>query len=235
MIAVLVNVATVLLGSTIGLLFKKAIRPAAAEAIIKVLGLVTMIIGIMGAIETKSLLCLILSVVTGLLIGRVCKLGDGLDRAGERLKKIAAFSGTGGRFSEGFVSASLLFCVGAMTIMGSLEAGISGNYSIIFTKSLLDFFSFMMLASAMGIGVSFSALFVLVFQGGITLLGSAVAPYLTTAVVTEMSAAGGVILLGMGINMLGLSQNKLPVADVLPAILLPFLYLPLADWIGGLF
>jgi uncharacterized membrane protein YqgA involved in biofilm formation len=121
-----------------------------------------------------------------------------------------------------------------MTIVGSLEAGIRHDYSIIYAKSTLDFVSSMAFGAAMGFGVTCSVLFILVFQGGLTLLSGLLAPVLSTAVVTEMSAVGGVILVGMAFNMLGLAKERIKVANMLPAIFLPIGYIPLANWISGL-
>ena len=141
----------------------------------------------------------------------------------------------GVRFTEGFVSACILFCVGSMTIMGSLEAGINQNYDIIFAKSALDFVSSMMFGAAMGIGVPVSVFFILVFQGGLTLLANFAAPILSAEVIAEMSAAGGTILIGMGVNMLELSPKKIRIANMLPAIFLPIAFLPLYELIQRLF
>ena len=132
------------------------------------------------------------------------------------------------RFTEGFVSACILFCIGSMTIMGSLEAGINHNYSIIYAKSAMDFVSSMAFGAAMGFGVTCSILFILIFQGGLTLLAGVVGPALSAAVVTEMSAVGGTILIGMAINMLGLGKDRIKVANMLPAIFIPILYFPIA-------
>ncbi len=133
------------------------------------------------------------------------------------------------------MSACVLFCIGSMTIVGSLEAGINRNYSIIYAKSALDFVSSMAFAAAMGLGVPCSALFILIFQGGLTLLAGLVGPALSTDVVREMSAVGGTILIGMAVNMLGLGKERIKVANMLPAIFLPIVYFPLAAWITGLF
>jgi len=119
-----------------------------------------------------------------------------------------------------------------MTIVGSLEAGVNHDYSIIYAKSTLDFVSSMAFGAAMGIGVTFSVLFILVFQGGLTLLAGVVGPALSAAVVTEMSAVGGTILIGMGLNMLGAVKNRIKVANMLPGIFLPVLYFPIYNWIS---
>ena len=163
----------------------------------------------------------------GTVLGEWIRIDDARERAGDRIKSKVVKSRKGNsRFTEGFVSACILFCIGSMTIMGCLEAGINQNYSIIFAKSTLDFFSSMAFAAAMGIGVTFSAVFVLVFQGFLTLLASAVGPALSAEVVNEMSAVGGVMLIGLGLNLLGITkdQDRIKVANMLPAILLPLLY-----------
>ena len=235
MLAVFVNMATVLLGSAIGILFRSKIRENYTKTVISALALVTILIGITSAITTADVLCVIVCMAFGTLLGELLRLEDGINGAGEFLrKKLLRGRFEGSRFTEGFVSACILFCVGSMTIMGSLEAGVNHNYSIIFAKSTLDFVSSMMFGAAMGIGVSFSALFILVFQGALTLLAGLVAPYLSPAVITEMTATGGTILIGMGLNMLELGENRIRVANMLPAIFLPIAYVPLAAWLGGL-
>ena len=235
MLAVFVNMATVLLGSAIGILFRNRIRESYTKSIITALALVTFVIGISSAVTTADLLCVIVCMALGTIIGELLKLDDRINSAGDFLKaKVLRGRFEGSRFTEGFVSSCILFCVGSRTIMGSLEAGVNGNYSIIFAKSALDFVSAMMFGAAMGIGVSFAALFVLVFQGALTLLAGLVAPFLSPAVVTEMSAVGGTILIGMGFNMLELSDKRIKVANMLPAIFLPIAYVPFAAWIGRL-
>ena len=236
MLAVFVNVITVLVGSTIGILFRKKIRDTYTKAIISALALVTIVIGVTSAVTTQNLLCVIVCMAVGTLLGELLRLDDRINGAGDFLKrKVLKGKAESSRFTEGFVSACILFCVGSMTIMGSLEAGVNHNYSIIFAKSALDFVSSMMFGAAMGIGVTFSAAFVLVFQGALTLLASLVSPYLSQAVITEMTAAGGTILIGMGLNMLELSPVRVKVANMLPAIFLPIAYIPLANWISTLF
>ena len=235
MLAVFVNMATVLVGSTIGILFRKKIKESYTKAIISALALVTIVIGITSAVTTDDLLCVIVCMALGTLLGEILRIDDRINGAGEFLKKkVLRGKLEESRFTEGFVSACILFCVGSMTIMGSLEAGVNKNYSIIFAKSALDFVSSMMFGAAMGVGVTFSALFILVFQGGITLLAGLVSPYLSQAIVTEMTAAGGAILIGMGLNMLELSEKRIKVANMLPAIFLPIAYVPLSAWISGL-
>lgn len=235
MIAVLVNMATVMIGSIFGILFRHKIKETYINAMITALSLVTLAIAITSLIETNEMLCVIICMVLGTVIGELLRIDDRIEGAGEFVKeKLLRGKIKEGRFTEGFVSACILFCVGSMTIMGSFEAGINKDYSIIFAKSALDLVSSMAFGAAMGIGVTFSAAFILVFQGGLTLLAGALAPLLSTAVVTEMSAVGGVILLGMGINMLELTDKRIKVANMLPAIFLPIGFLPLYDWISSL-
>ncbi len=223
--------ATVLLGSTIGIIFRSKIKQDYIDVIISALALVTVVIGITSAIGTKDILCLIVCIVFGTALGTLLKIDSRINSAGDFIKKKLLKNRGSGRFTEGFVSACILFCVGSMTIMGSFEAGINGDYSIIFAKSALDFVSSMMFGAAMGIGVPFSVFFILVFQGGLTLLAGFVSPYIGENVITEMSAVGGTILIGMGINMLELSQKKIKVANMLPGIFLPIAYIPLYNLI----
>ena len=235
MVAVLVNVATVLLGSTVGLLFRNKINEKFTKAVISALALVTILIGLSSALGTADILCVIICMALGTIMGELIRIDDGVEGAGDFIKKkLLKGKSAENRFTEGFVTACIVFCVGSMTIMGSFEAGINGNNSIIYAKSALDFVSSMMFAAAMGMGVPFAALFVLVFQGALTLLAGVLAPFLSAAVVTEMSAVGGVLLFGMGVNMLELSPRRIKVANMLPAIFLPIAYVPLSNWIATL-
>ena len=228
--AVFVNMATVLVGSMLGILFRNRLKETLQDALMRALGLCTVVIGISSAIATKELLCVILCMVIGTALGELLRIDDGIEHAGDYIKsKLPKGKLGGSRFTEGFVSACILFCIGSMTIVGSLEAGINHDYSIIFAKSTMDFVSSMAFAAAMGFGVTCSVLFILVFQGGLTLLAGLVGPALSSAVVTEMSAVGGVILIGMALNMLGAVQQRIKVANMLPAIFLPIAYFPIAN------
>lgn len=236
MIATFVNMATVLVGSLLGILFRNRLKPQLQDALMKALGLCTVLIGVSSAIKTENVLCLIICMVVGTVLGELLRIDDGIENAGDAIKARLYKNGKSGssRFTEGFVSACILFCIGSMTIVGSLEAGIRHDYSIIFAKSTLDFVSSMAFGAAMGFGVTCSILFILIFQGGLTLLSGLLSPVLSTSVVTEMSAVGGVILIGMAFNMLGLTKERIKVANMLPAIFLPIGYIPLANWISGL-
>ncbi len=235
MIAVIVNTATVLCGSLLGILLRNHLKESLQNALMKALALCTAVIGVSSAVATNNLLCIILCMVAGTALGEWIRIDDMIERAGDTIKeKLFQGKTQESRFTEGFVSACILFCIGSMTIVGSLEAGINRNYSIIFAKSTMDFVSSMAFGAAMGLGVTCSAAFVLIFQGALTLLASWIGPVLSTDVVTEMSAVGGVILIGMAINMLSLGKERIKVSNMLPAIFLPILYIPLARLLGGL-
>lgn len=231
MLAVLVNTVAVLAGSLIGILFRNRLKESLRNSVMKALGLCTVLIGVISAIATKELLCVIVCMVLGTLTGELLRIDDGIEHAGDAIKArvLKGKSADEGMssFTDGFVSACILFCIGSMTIVGSLEAGIRHNYSIIFAKSMMDFISSMAFGAAMGYGVTCSAAFVLVFQGLLTLLAGWIGTALSDAVVTEMSAVGGVILIGMALNLLGCTRERIRVANMLPAIFFPILYLAL--------
>ncbi|MCR5090172.1 MAG: DUF554 domain-containing protein [Oscillospiraceae bacterium] len=234
MLAVLVNTVAVLVGSLTGILLKSRLREDLQNAVMKAIALCTAVIGISSAIGTSSILCVIICMIVGTVIGELLKIDYGVEHAGDFIRE-KLFKGrqTDSRFTEGFVSASILFCVGSMTVMGCLEAGIHRDYSILFAKSTLDLISSMAFGAAMGYGVTCSAALVLVLQGGLTLLAGVVGPLLSTEVVTEMSAVGGVMLIGMALNMLGAVPERIKVANMLPAILVPILYFPIAHLLGA--
>lgn len=235
MTAVFVNMATVILGSWLGIIFRSKIKQAYISSVIAALALVTIVIGITSAIATANLLCVIICMALGTVLGELLRIDDRIEGAGDFVKdRLLRGKIKESRFTEGFVSSCILFCVGSMTIMGSFEAGINGDCSVIYAKSALDFVSSTAFGAAMGIGVTFSAVFILLFQGGLTLLAGALAPALSAEVVTEMSAAGGAILIGMGINMLELSSRRIKVANMLPAVFLPIAFVPLYGLLSGL-
>ena len=156
------------------------------------------------------------------------------DSIGELLRRRLAGGGGNSRFVEGFVNASVLFCVGAMAINGAMEAGMNQNYDIIISKGVIDGVTSITFAAAMGMGVVCSVLPLLVYQGGLTLIFGLVGQGIPPETITEMSAVGGTIIVGISLNMLGLPKEKIRVGNMLPAIFLPLLYLPLARWLAGL-
>lgn len=216
MIGFLVNTGTVLVGSAIGLLAGGKLHDKYKKIVLTSLGLVTILIGLKMAIKTENIMIVVGSLIVGGLIGQWLGIEELLEKLGEYLKKKAGSSGQD--FVLGFVTASLLFCVGPMTIVGSFEDGLYGRGELIFIKSLMDGFAAIALSAALGAGVIFSALIVFIYQGALTFLAKYFQTILNDAVVTEMSAAGGVMMLGIAINLLGLSKVK--VGNLLPALLI---------------
>ncbi len=234
MIAVFVNTATVLAGSLIGILFRSRLRQSLLDSLIRALGLCTILIAVSSALETNALLCVIFCMALGTLLGELLNIDRAIEHAGDAIKaRLPVLGSDGANFTDGFVSACVLFCIGSMTIVGSLEAGIRHDYSIIYAKSLMDFVSSMAFGAAMGFGVTCSAAFVLVFQGALTLLAGLVGSALSDAIVTEMSAIGGVIMIGLALNLIGCTRERIKVANMLPAIFLPLLYFPIVGLFGA--
>jgi len=225
MVGFLVNTATVLAGSAIGLAAGTKLKEKYKSIVINSLGLVTILIGLKMAIKTENILIVVGSLVVGGLIGQWIGIEEWLESVGEFLKAKAKSSS--GDFVLGFVTASLLFCVGPMTILGSIEDGLYSRGELIFIKSLMDGFAAIALAAAFGVGVLFSAVVVLTYQGALTLSAKYFAAALSGPVVNEISAAGGVIMLGIAINMLGLARIK--VGNLLPALV----FAGLATWLAG--
>ena len=229
MIGVLVNTATVLIGSLIGLIFKKGIPKKLTDAVMLGIGLCTIYIGISGTLKGENTLILIGAIVIGAIIGTAIDLDKRLNALGELIGR--RFKKTDGTVSvaEGFVTAALLFCIGSMTIVGSLTAGLTGDNQMIFTKSLLDLISAIVLSVSLGIGVIFAAAFVFIFQGAIVLLAQYLAPVLTSSAINEITCAGSLIIIALGLNIIGVTKIK--VANYLPAIIIA----PLICWIVTLF
>lgn len=231
MIAAVVNAAVVVLGGLLGLIFGGRLKESHTKTIVAGLGICVMVIGITSAIETTNILIVILCIALGTVFGELLRIEDRLDNLGDWLKARLGRHG-GSRFTEGFVTASLLFCVGSMAIMGSFDAGLRGDYQTIFAKSALDGVMAVTFAATMGVGVLFSGASVLLYQGALTLLAALVEPLLSPEVIVELSAVGGVMLIGTGINILGLSPQRLKVGNMLPAMVLPVVWFTLSGWLG---
>lgn len=234
MIATFINAGLVLLGSLLGLLFKNRISSRFSVIITQALSLCVLGIGIANVLKTDDTLCVIICMVLGTLLGEALKIEDRLDGAGELLRRKLIRDDGNSRFTEGFVTATLVYCIGAMSITGSIEAGLNHNYSILVSKGVIDGVTSISFAAAMGAGVAFSVIPLTVYQGAITLLAAVVGPYLSGAVIAAMSGVGGTIIVGLAINMLGLTKTKIKVGNMLPAIFLPIAYVPLVNWITGL-
>ena len=219
MIGTLVNTLAAVVGGLLGSLLKKGIPERFADLVQKGLALCVLYIGIKGSLVGTNTLVTILSLVLGAILGELLNIDGGIERLGAWAQK--KLSKGGSRLGEGFVTASLLFCVGSMAVVGSLQSGLTGNHETIFTKSMLDFVSAIILASSLGLGVCLSGAFVLVYQGAIVLLARWAAPVLSDYVVAEMSCAGSLLIVALGLNMLGIA--KLKVANLLPAMFLPII------------
>lgn len=218
----LVNIVTVLIGGTLGCVFGRFIPEKSGELLQKGLGLCVLFIGIEGAMTGVSILPVIFSIALGALIGEGLKLEQHLESLGDKLQ--AKMKGKGGSVSEAFVNASLLFCVGAMSIVGSIESGL-GNPTTIYTKALLDGFMAMVFASRLGIGVLFSCFVILIYQGAFELLAGVVSPYMTDPLTALISCVGNILIMGIGVNLV--LGKKVSVMNLVPAIFIsvPMFYL----------
>lgn len=232
-----VNFLLVIIGALIGMAFKRGLSDKMADTLMKGLGLCTLFLGISGSLVGENSMILILSMVIGALIGEGIDLEDKLNRFGEWIesrfgkkkvptdsKLVESAEGIGKKetsLAEGFVTASLLFGVGAMAIVGSLQSGMSGNHEILISKSILDFVAAIIFSSTMGVGVALAGGLVFVYEGSLTLLAEVIAPYLSDSVINEMSCVGSVIIIGLALNMLGVT--KLKVMNYVPAVFVPIL------------
>ena len=233
MLGVLVNVVAVILGGSIGLLLKKGFPKELERGIMCAIGLCVTYIGFSGTLQGSNTLVLIFAMVFGAAAGTLLRLEDRINALGKWVENRFSKPEKGTvSLAEGFVTASLLFCVGAMTVVGSLNAGLTGDNSTLYTKSLLDFCSGMMLATTLGPGVILSAAFVLVLQGGIALLAGVLAPLLSDAAIAEMTCSGSLLIFALGLNLLGITKIK--VANLLPAIVFAPCILALYNWIVSL-
>ena len=217
----LINTAAVLVGGCIGLIFKGRISEKISKSIICAIGLCVCIIGVSGALN-GDLMLLVISLALGALTGELLNIEGGLEKFGSWLRKKLKRNDENSDFSQGFVAATLLFCVGAMSIVGSIESGLRGDTSVILTKSILDCVSAMLLASTFGTGVLFSAAIVLIYQGSIEFFAGSMQNILTDSLITQISAVGGIMILGIGLNMA--LNARLKVANLLPGFVFGIVY-----------
>ena len=223
MLGIIVNSITVIVGCLVGLIVKGRLTEKISTTIMNGLALCTLYIGISGALNGGDTLIMIISVAIGALIGEIIDIDKWLNKLGYYLEsKFKNKKESNISIAEGFITSSLLFCVGAMAIVGSLESGLRGNHDTLFTKSILDGISSIIFTSSLGIGVIFSAVTVFVYQGSITLGAGLLSGVLSTSVITNMSAVGGLLIIGLGLNMLGVTKIK--IANLLPAIFLPIIF-----------
>ena len=228
MFGTIVNALAIIAGSLIGLMFMGSIAEKYSRTIMQAMGLVVILIGVRAALKTDALLVVIISLAVGSLMGEWLGIEKRLDHLGSWLEK--RFSGSGGSISKGFVTASLLFCVGAMAIVGAMESGLANNHQTLFAKAVIDGISSIVFASTLGLGVLFSAVSVFVYQGVIALSASYVKPFLVPEVVAQMSAVGGLLIVGIGIGLLEI--KKIHIGNMLPAIFLPLIYMIIRHFIS---
>lgn len=220
LLGTIVNFSAIIVGSLIGLLVKGGVPEKISNTIMQGLALCVIYIGISGAIKGSNVMLIIISSVIGGFIGELVDIDNLLKKLGDKIEN--KFKGRGIKISEGFVTASLLFCVGSMAIVGSLESGLQGNNKILFAKSMLDGVASIIFSSTLGIGVMLSSVSVLLYQGVITIAASGLKTILIQSVITDMTAIGSLLIMGIGFNMLGMSKIK--VANLLPAVFIPIFY-----------
>ncbi len=218
----LVNCLTIILGCIVGLFIKGKVNEKISTTVMNALGLCTLYIGISGSLKCDDPIQMIVSMAAGALIGEIIDIDKWLTKLGGYLENKFKKKDNKISISEGFVTSSLLFCVGAMAIVGSLESGLNGDNTTLYAKSVLDGVSSIIFSSTLGIGVFLSVFTVLIYQGSITLAASFVSGILSTSVITNMSVVGNLIIIGLGLNILGMTKIK--VANLLPAIFIPIIF-----------
>ena len=233
MVGTLINIATVLLGGILGTVLGSRLPERMRETVLHGLGLVTLVVGIQLTFKTQNILIVMGSILVGAILGEWWKIDLGLERASDWLRdRVArhASERSVAHFTEGFVTASLVFCVGPMTILGSIQDGLTGDHSLLVIKSMLDGFAALAFASSLGMGVVFSVLTILIYQGGLSLLAGLAQNVLTSAMIAEMSATGGVMILAIGLLLLELKRIR--VANLLPALLIAPLIVAILQALG---
>lgn len=238
MLAVFVNCGAVILGSILGLLFSKKFTDELSDMIQTACGILTMVLGLQMAFKYDNIVYLALSLIIGAIIGYVLDIDGAILKLGGKLEKLTLKKGSenenkSSTFAYAFLNSSVLFCVGAMSIVGSFKAGVEHDYTIIFTKSILDGFMAISFAAAMGIGTAFSIISIFIYQGALTLLSGVISPYVSELLISEVSACGGAIIMMIGINLLGL--KKIKTANFVPALVIEVLFVELGPVVLGLF
>ena len=221
MIGTLVNTAAVIIGGFIGLVLKKRMPDRVTTIYFQAIGLFTLAIGASMAVSMEKILIVVSSLALGSLLGEWCDLERGVEKLSEYLK--VRFKIGSEKFSEGLVTSFLLFCVGSMTILGTIQEGTGGSPDLLFTKSSMDFFSAILLASAMGVGVLFSSVPLFIFQATITIIARYAASFFNDDIILGLTNVGGILLIGLGINILGI--KKLRIMNMLPSLLIVILFI----------
>ena len=233
-IGTIVNTLAVIAGSLIGMIAKKGLSENLQNSLLKALGLATMFIGIGctmqemlviqpdGSLSANGIMMMIISIALGTLVGELLHTEDFLESLGDRIRKIPIFRNNDSKFTEGFVTATLVVCVGAMAIVGALRDGLEGDPTMLYSKSILDFISTMIFASTLGIGVLFSAIPMALYQGFFTVCAGFIGSFFDDAVISNLSLVGSVLIFGVGVNLFFGKQVK--VGNMLPALLIPIFY-----------
>ncbi|NLA11188.1 MAG: DUF554 domain-containing protein [Firmicutes bacterium] len=228
MLGTIVNAGAIIIGALLGNLLRSGFPEKYKAVIMQGISLVVILIGLSMALQTENVLVLTLSIVSGGIMGELLRIEERLTGLGEKLEsRFNSAGGQGGKlFTKGFVTASLVFCVGAMAIMGALESGLTGRHTTLFIKAIIDGVTATVFGSTMGLGVAFSGLPVLLYQGAITVAAAYVKPFLTEAMITEMTAVGGLLIFGIGLNLLT-DKLQIKVGNLLPAIFLAIFFVVL--------
>jgi uncharacterized protein len=216
MTGTLINAGAILLGSTIGLLAHSKLPERLIRIVFQGIGLFTLFLGFYMGLKTNNLFFIIISIVLGGILGELINIDSNLNKFGERIK--LRFKSDHSKFSEGLVTAFLLFCMGSVTILGAIEEGMGGKPNLLLAKSVLDGVSSIALAAAFGYGVAMSIIPLLIYQGGLTLLAAYFGDYFSETIINELTAVGGLILIGLGINILEIKQLK--ILNLLPALVI---------------
>lgn len=212
----IVNALAIIAGSSLGLLIRSRLPEKITEVAFQGIGLFTLFLGFYMCLKTENFLVMIFSILIGSIIGALIGVDHQIEKFADFIKKKIKIDS--GSFSEGMITAFLLFCMGSMTILGAIEEGLAGNPQLLFAKSVLDGFSSIALAATLGIGVLFSVVPLLIYQGGLTLFAGLFQNILSNPVINEISAVGGLMLIGLGINILGI--KKLRVLNMIPALVI---------------
>ena len=225
MLGTIINVGAILIGTIFGLLFKKHLSKRIRDSVMMGLGLCVLIIGLTNAMKTQNMVLLVASLSIGGGVGDAINIEGRLNTKKKKLEKATGKIGKKDQenlFVQSFVTGTLVYCVGAMAIVGAIESGLQGNHQTLFAKAMLDGITAVFFASTLGPGVAFSAVAVLLYQGTITLLAKTIAPIMSEDIIREMSAVGGVLIIGIGIGLLKIKE--IPVGNLLPSIIIPVAY-----------
>jgi len=229
MLGTIVNTVAIIIGGLAGLLFRGGIPKKYNETIMHAIGLAVILVGLTGALKVEKILIVIFSMALGTLIGEFLRIEDRLENLGKWLEDRFSSSGDG-KISKAFVTTSLIYCVGSMAIIGSMESGLSGNHQTLFAKSALDGIASVVFASTLGAGVLLSSISVFVYQGVITVAASFMKQFLTPDVVNQMSVTGGLLIMAIGFNLLEIIKIK--IGNMLPAIFIPLAYFMLRQLVA---